>query len=178
MPRHTLAFALGVAVALGLGWFAFPRALYIHQQQPVEFAHRIHAATSGISQCSDCHSLRQDGVFEGIPPIGACAGCHTAQLGSSKSEAALVNSYIKEGREVPWLKNYQQPANVWFSHGIHIRLAGLKCSDCHGTFGDSGLQPYAVDRLSGYSRRILDMSDCQDCHHKRHLEVSCLGCHQ
>ena len=52
---------------------------------------------------------------------------------------------------------------------------------------------YEQDRISGYSRDVdghslarlgrtpgdgMKMSDCEDCHHRRNVEVGCLGCHQ
>jgi hypothetical protein len=179
MARGTLVFGLGVAVALAAGWFAFPRALYLHAQQPVEFRHKTHAEKSGTAQCGDCHSFRDDGSFAGIPRIEACAACHADRIGTSRAEAVLVDSYIKKGRETPWLDNYRQPANVWFSHAIHTRLAKLSCQECHGAYGTGdGEPPYESNRISGYSRTVLDMNGCEDCHRKHRVEVSCLGCHK
>jgi hypothetical protein len=179
MGRGFVAFGLGVAAALALGWLAFPRAVYVRRAQPVEFRHKIHAEKSGVTQCGDCHTLRADGAFEGIPRAAACAGCHTDPVGSSKAEATLVNDYIKKGREVDWLESSRQPDNVWFSHAIHIKRAGLKCAECHQNYGESATQPAdELNRISGYHRRTLDMSVCEDCHRKRGAQAGCLGCHK
>ena len=174
MTRGSAAFGLGVAVALAAGWLVFPRALYVRHAQPLAFRHQIHAHKSGMAQCTDCHVLRADGTFAGIPRLDSCATCHAEPMGTSQGEAVLVSQYIKKGREVPWQESYRQPANVWFSHAIHTQQAKLKCAECHEPDG----QPDDVNRISGYNRRALTMSDCEDCHRNRHVEVSCLGCHQ
>ena len=194
MRRGSLVFALGVAVALFAGWVALPRALYVQRQQPVEFHHKLHAEKSGVAECRDCHALRDDGTFAGIPAMEKCSGCHSERIGESKAEATLVDAYIKTGHETPWLVYARQPANVWFSHAIHVRRAGLKCTECHGNDGESDqLKVYELNRVSGYSRDIwghsltrlhrspgdgMKMSDCEGCHRKHKVEVGCLGCHK
>lgn len=192
--RYTLVFSLGLMVALFGGWFVFPRVLYVQKQQPLDFPHRTHAAKSGIADCSECHLLGEDGSFAGLRAAEKCAGCHSERIGESKAEAILVNDYIKPGREIPWLVYSRQPANVWFSHAIHVKRGGLACLECHSTHGESdSVRPLELNRISGYSRDIwghsisrlrrtphegMKMSDCEQCHQRHHLEVSCLGCHE
>jgi menaquinone reductase, multiheme cytochrome c subunit len=179
MARSALVFGFGVATALAAGWFAFPRALYLRSEQPVAFHHKTHAEKSGTAQCGDCHSFREDGAFGGIPRMEACAACHAERIGTSQAEARLVDGYIKKGRETPWRELYGQPPNVWFSHTIHTRLAKLTCKECHGAYGGANdLPPYERNRVSGYSRKVLDMNGCEECHRQRGVEVSCLGCHE
>jgi menaquinone reductase, multiheme cytochrome c subunit len=192
--RILVVFGFGFALAILTGWVAFPRALYVHRAQPLEFHHKTHSEKSGLVQCDSCHAIGSNGEFSGIPKIEVCAGCHAEKLGTSKSEAILVDDYIKAGRETPWLVYERQPNNVWFSHATHTRLAGLACSDCHGNYGESDqLRVYEQNRISGYSRDIwghsisrlrraphdgMKMSDCEDCHRRHHVEVGCLGCHE
>jgi menaquinone reductase, multiheme cytochrome c subunit len=194
MARNTLVFGFGLAVALLVGWVAFPRVLYSRQNQPIAFHHKTHAEKSGSAQCSDCHALSDDGKFAGIPSTGTCAGCHAEPMGASKDEAVLVNDFIKAGKPVPWKVYARQPANVWFSHAIHTRRGGLECKQCHSTYGETDeVRVYEQNRISGYSRDIwghsisrirftrhdgMKMSDCEDCHRQRHVETSCLSCHQ
>lgn len=179
MTRSVLVFSFGAVTALAAGWFAFPRTLYVRSEQPVAFRHKTHAEKSGTAQCVDCHSFREDGTFGGIPRMEACAACHAEQVGTSKAEATLVNAYIKKGRETPWLVLDRQPQNVWFSHTIHTRLGHLTCQECHGAYGDRDEQlPFEADRISSYSRKVMDMNACEDCHRKRGVVVSCLGCHE
>jgi hypothetical protein len=179
MLRASLAFAIGLATALAAGWGVFPRVLYRGQAQPLEFRHKTHAAKSGSAECTSCHVLREDGEFAGLPSTDTCAGCHAEPMGTTKAEAALVADYVKPRRETPWLVYARQPANVRFSHAIHIRRAGLECKQCHGAHGDSDeVALYRQDRISGYSRTLLTMSACESCHRDRHVEAGCLGCHE
>jgi len=192
--RSSLVFAFGLAAALLAGWVVFPRVLYSQRQQPLDFLHKTHAEKSGLADCAECHSIREDGKFAAFPANEKCAGCHSEKVGDSKAEAILVDRYIKPGQDTPWLVYSRQPANVWFSHAIHVKRASLACSECHSSYGGSDrVRVYEVNRISGYSRDIwghsmsrlrrsagdgMKMSDCEDCHRKRNLEIGCLGCHQ
>lgn len=192
--RNVIVFSIGVLVALVLGWVVFPRVLYVKKSQPIDFLHKTHAEKSGIADCGECHTIRDDGSFAGLPPMEKCAGCHSDKIGDSKAEAILVNNYIKPGHETPWLLYSGQPANVWFSHAIHVKRANLACTECHSTYGESDqVRPYELNRISGYSRDIwghsmsrlrraphegMKMSDCENCHKKHGMDVGCLGCHE
>jgi menaquinone reductase, multiheme cytochrome c subunit len=192
--RNPLVFAFGVAVALFLGWVAFPRVLYSQKHQPLDFLHKTHAEKSGLTDCAECHVIREDGIFAGLPATEKCAGCHSERIGDSKAERILVDSYIKPAQETPWLVYSRQPANVWFSHAIHVKRAKLSCAECHSSYGEQdSVRMYQVNRISGYSRDLwghsisrlrnrphegMKMSDCEKCHRQRNLEVGCLGCHQ
>jgi hypothetical protein len=192
--RNTFVFGLGVAIALLAGWVIFPRALYVRQNQLLAFHHKTHAEKSGFTECGQCHALRDDGTFGGIPSSDTCTSCHSERMGASHDEAVLVDNYVKTGQEVPWLVYARQPANVWFSHAIHVQRAGLACAECHSTYGQSDeVRIYEQNRLSGYSRDIwghsisrirlgrhdgMKMDDCEDCHRRHHVQVGCLGCHQ
>lgn len=194
MARNTFFFGFGLAAALFAGWVLFPRALYVQKNQPLDFLHKTHAEKSGVADCAECHTIREDGTFAGLPPMEKCAGCHSDRIGDSKAAATLVDAYIKTGHETPWLVYSRQPANVWFSHAIHVKRAGLACTECHSNYGESDqVRLYQVNRISGYSRDIwghsisrlrraphegMKMSDCEGCHRRHHLEVGCLGCHQ
>ena len=192
--RSAIVFGLGLTFALFAGWFVFPRMLYVQKRQPLDFLHKTHADKSGVAECGECHALRDDGSFAGLPPSEKCAGCHSERIGESKAEATLVNDYIKPGHEISWRVYSRQPANVWFSHAIHLKRAGLACVECHSTYGESDqVRVLEVNRISGYSRDIwghsisrlrraphegMKMSDCEACHQRHNLEVGCLGCHQ
>lgn len=179
MSRNMLISGFGLACALLAGWGVFPRELYVQRREPLEFSHKLHAEKSGVADCNQCHAFRDDGTFVGVPPLETCAACHSAQMGASRDEAALVDNYVKPGKPVAWVKHAQQPANVWFSHAIHVKRGGLACKDCHASFGQSDQLPVIKqDRISGYSRDIMTMSQCEDCHRRHNIEASCLGCHK
>ncbi len=179
--------------ALGTGWIGFPLAIYKSRPQPVDFSHKVHAEKAG-SQCEDCHSFRDDGTFAGIPTLDKCAVCHAAPMGTSVAEKKFIDQYVTPGREPQWASYARQPENVYFSHAAHVRLARLKCEQCHGEQKSSDKpRLYQEDRISGYSRDIwgrsasrvalrteggMRMDDCVACHRRRGLEHSCLDCHK
>jgi len=114
-------------------------------------------------------------------------------MGNTEAEKRFIETYVTPNREPAWLSYAGQPMNVFFSHATHVRLAGLKCDECHGAVGSSdGLRAQYQDRISGYSRDVLpvagwkrggaghsmSMDDCVACHRARGMEHSCLDCHQ
>src|SRR5690349_17898482 len=130
--RGTAMFLLGFAATMWAGWFAFPRVLYSTGSQPLNFSHKVHAGEKVGMSCDDCHGIGEDGRFAGIPRVEKCAGCHAEPVTESADEQLLVTRYVKTEREVPWLVYSRQPDNVAFSHAIHVKLAKLKCEQCHG----------------------------------------------
>jgi hypothetical protein len=171
-------FLAGVAIALGAGWAGFPRAIYRTRPQPVDFSHKVHADKAG-TKCEDCHALREDGSFAGLPALEKCAGCHAAPMGTTPAEKAFIDQYVTPGREPVWATYAHQPENVYFSHAAHIRNAKVKCEECHGDVGASDkLRPVRVDRVSGYTAETMRMQACIDCHQRNNVTDSCLECHK
>jgi len=171
-------FLAGVLSALGAGWVGFPRLIYKTAPQPVSFSHKVHAEKAG-SKCEDCHALRPDGTFAGIPPLEKCAGCHAAPMGTTPAEKAFIDQYVTPGRDPQWGDYAHQPENVFFSHAAHIRSGKVKCEDCHGDMGKSDtLPPYSEDRISGYSPETMSMDTCIECHQRDKVVDTCLECHQ
>jgi hypothetical protein len=144
--------------------------------------------------CQDCHTIRQDGSFAGIPGIESCAACHSEPVGSTTNEKRFVADYVKQNRQVPWFVYSRQPVNARFPHVIHVNRGKLACETCHGGHGRSErLRDYEQNRISGYSRDIwgqniariglkpgegMKMTDCESCHRERGVAAGCLGCHQ
>jgi hypothetical protein len=171
-------FLAGVLIALGAGWAGFPRAIYQTRPQPVDFSHKVHADKAG-TKCDDCHALREDGSFAGVPALEKCSGCHAAPMGSTPAEKAFIDGYVTPNREPRWVTYAEQPANVYFSHAAHVRSNKVKCEDCHGEIGTSDtLRPARLDRVSGYSSQTMRMQACMDCHAKNSVTDSCLECHK
>ena len=68
MTRRTLiSFAAGLTLALTFGWLGLPPLLYARAEQPLRFSHRTHTSDKTGYKCEDCHALREDGRFAGIP---------------------------------------------------------------------------------------------------------------
>jgi hypothetical protein len=175
-----IAFFAGVLAALGVGWGGFPVALYRRVPQPVDFSHKIHGDKAG-AKCEDCHALRDDGTFAGVPALDKCSGCHAQPMGTSAREKRFIDAYVTTNREIPWQTYSRQPQNVYFSHAFHVKLARLDCGQCHGPEGQSDtLPPVRVDRISLYSgsAHFQNMDACEDCHRQRGAANSCLACHK
>jgi hypothetical protein len=178
MFRGAIPFIAGVAVAVCTGWYAFPHALYRHTPQPLQFSHRVHADKAGM-KCEDCHSFRADGSFTGIPQIEKCAGCHATPAGNTDDEKLLVDRYVTPNREIPWKVYARQPDNAWFPHAFHVKVANLACERCHGEHGKTGrLREYESDRVSGYTKTGMKMSDCEGCHDRERVTTGCIDCHK
>ena len=187
MIRGLILFAAGAALASTAGWVGLPRLLYRQQSQPVAFSHKVHSE-KGAMACADCHSLRSDGSFAGIPGVAKCAECHSAPMGETKAEAAFVADYVTPNREPQWLSYARQPDNAWFPHGVHLKRAKLTCEQCHGGQGKSDKLPlFEVNRISGYSRDVMGwpgkstgmrMDNCIHCHEQHGLHQTCLDCHK
>jgi hypothetical protein len=191
--RGFIPFAAGAALALAAGWIAFPYAIYQSRPQPVDFSHKVHAEKAS-AKCEDCHALRDDGAYAGVPSLDKCTGCHAAAMGTTAAEKRFIDTYVTPNREPEWLPYARQPGNVFFSHAAHLKLAQLKCEQCHAAEGASDtLRPHYRDRISGYSRDVLpvaawnrakgpghsmSMDDCVACHRSHGLEHSCMDCHQ
>jgi len=193
-PRAMAGFLAGAVVALGAGWVAFPRVLYRRAAQPLQFSHRLHTGERVGLACEECHALAADGRFSGIPRIEKCAACHAEPQGKTADEKRLVEEYVAKGLEIPWLVYSRQPENAYFSHAPHLKLAKLKCEQCHGPQGEGdSLRPFERNRISGYSRDIwgrsisrlrrarwegMKMDDCSRCHARSGVRESCLTCHK
>ena len=194
MFRSSLLFVAGIAAALAAGWLAFPRVLYKAESQPFQFSHSVHTGEKGGMKCEDCHSLRADGTFTGVPRLEKCAGCHSAPMGTTKDEKLFVERYVTPGKEVPWKVYSQQPDNAYFPHAWHVNLAKLQCERCHGDHGKTGdLRAFEQNRISGYSRGVegallvrtsggkttgMKMSDCEHCHSEKGVTTACIDCHK
>ena len=154
--RGKLVFFAGMAAALAAGWAGFPYALYERRPQPLQFNHAVHMGDKGSMKCEDCHALRDDGSFAGIPALEKCSGCHAQPLGQTQAEKVLVEKYVTPNREIPWEVYSRQPENVWFPHSPHIKLAKLACAECHGDHGKTtSLRPFERNRAERVQPRYL-----------------------
>lgn len=173
VKRDAPALLAGVLLALFVGWGLFPQLLYSSAAQPINFNHAIHIGQAGLN-CADCHHLRKDGSFAGIPSLEDCTQCHSAPLGKNPEELRLIENYIKTGKEIPWLNYATQPSHVFFSHAAHA-LASCNschkftqaelCALCHGDMSKStALPPRLKDRITGYGKDIMRMAACERCH--------------
>lgn len=174
-----LFFIAGLVLSMIVGWVIFPKLLYSQKKQPIDFNHELHLQEVDDG-CASCHFFRDDGSFAGVPKNEQCATCHEEVLGESENEAVMVEEYITQDKEIPWLIYSKQPDCVFFSHSAHVKMAEMDCKICHGPIGEStSLKVYEENRISGYSRDIwgknisglkknewdrMKMDDCAACH--------------
>ena len=175
-------FIFGFVASLVVGWVIFPKLLYSHKKQPINFNHALHVELSEEG-CVNCHYFREDGSFSGVPKLAECIECHEEVNGTDPEEKKFVTQYVATGTEVPWLIYSKQPPCVFFSHSAHVKMAKMDCVSCHGHIGESTeSRVYEENRLTGYSRDIwgkniaglnknswdrMKMNDCADCHATR-----------
>jgi len=191
-------FLVGLVAVIVAGWWRFPKALYSTNVQPLRFDHVTHVEDAGMA-CTDCHVLREDGTFAGLPDIEQCATCHMDVMGEDPDERRLVEEYVHPGREIDWLVYQHQPDNVFFTHAAH-NVA--KCGECHTDFTDETVNalciqchpnvaegheppPVVKNRLTGYSLGTMKMARCEECHanenHREGMTMAnnaCQTCHK
>jgi hypothetical protein len=205
-----ICFLAGFIGALILGWYIFPMLLYSSQPQPMNFNHALHLdpdVVDGIEgdteteRCLYCHSFRDDGTFVGIPTLYACTDCHDDPeypIGETEAEAAFLNNYVADEKEIPWLSYSRQPDCVYFSHIAHVQMGKVECATCHGNHAETEVLPkHKANILTGYPIAIwgknisgfylnkkpsdrMKMDDCAECHTKKGHEENnaCFVCHK
>jgi hypothetical protein len=93
--------------------------------------------------------------------------CHAAVKKDSPHIRKLAR-YHQDNRPVPWVRVYQIPSFVGFSHKAHLD-SGATCEDCHGKVA-------ARDRL--FRETDISMGGCMDCHRARKAPNDCTFCHE
>ena len=169
-----IPFLSGFIPALIVGWMLFPNVLYSRKPQPINFSHAAHRDSS----CQECHFIREDGTYSGIPRIEKCGECHESQMGRTEDERILVEEYIRGDKEIAWRIYSWQPDNVYFSHAPHT-ARGIECAQCHSDVSSEGKLPsYRENRLTGYSRDAMRMITCEKCHVEHGANNNCEICHK
>lgn len=105
------------------------------QQQPIPYSHKTHLAL-GL-KCNSCHKNPDPGEIMGFPAESFCLSCHRTVKSDSPHIAKLAAA-AKDKTPLPWVRIYQIPPNVYFSHRVHTQ-AGATCETCHGPVKDRDL---------------------------------------
>ena len=132
--------------------------------QPVPLSHRRHVA-AGMT-CDNCHQLSKNRKNMQIPGVTECMACHQSVMKTSPAIQKLAQLQ-KEGQQLSWIRVYQLPKFVFFSHQKHLD-AKVRCEVCHGMAGDR-------DVLQ--QERDVSMVSCINCHKLRKASFSCGLCH-
>lgn len=133
------------------------RSLGYEPDQPIKFSHKIHAGENKIS-CDYCHTGANKSKHASIPPASLCLNCHNvirSGTNTGESEIEKIHQYVESGKPVPWVKVYNLPDHVFFSHAQHVNVGKVDCKTCHGDVADMGRIQQVND---------LGMGWCINCH--------------
>lgn len=137
----------------------------IAQTQPVPYSHKTHLGL-GL-KCNDCHKNPDPGEMMGFPPVSFCMTCHVSVKADSPHIQKLAAA-AKENKQLPWVRVYQIPTYVYWSHRTHTQ-AGATCESCHGPVPQRDIITKEV---------VHNMGTCMDCHRKNKASSDCSFCHE
>ena len=134
--------------------------------QPVPYSHKTHVAL-GL-ECTQCHTNPEGGELMTFPPAAVCMGCHQA-IAADRPTIKTLAAFVAAGTPVPWVRVYETPDYVYWSHGAHLR-AKVTCAECHGDVA-------ALDVMSQQTD-VVTMLGCRRCHDQRQVFTDCTDCHE
>ena len=133
--------------------------------QPLPFSHKAHLK-QGL-ECLGCHTNPDPGEKMGFSSTTQCMACHE-DVAADKPAIKELARFHRNREAVPWIRIYQNPDWVWFSHRAHIE-AGAKCDRCHGA---------VAQRDALWKEVPLTMESCMKCHRENNASNACNYCHE
>ena len=133
--------------------------------QPLPFSHKQHLEL-GL-ECQGCHTNPDPGEKMGFSSTTECMVCHEEIAADKPAIKELTKFHQKKGA-VPWVRIYQNPDWVWFSHRAHLE-AGAKCDRCHGA---------VAQRDALWKEVPITMESCMKCHSENNASNACNYCHE
>jgi hypothetical protein len=91
--------------------------------------------------------------------------CHLLVRNGTRSggiEIAKVLSAFDSMKPIEWVKVYNLPDHVFFSHAQHVGVGGVSCQECHGKVEEMDIVKQIPD---------LSMGWCINCHRSRKLDI-------
>jgi len=135
-------------------------------EQPIPYSHKKHLAL-GL-ECRQCHVNPDAGELMTFPKIEICMGCHQA-IATDKPAIQKLAGFAKAGTPVPWVRVYDTPDYVFWSHGAHL-AAKVDCVECHGKVADQEVMQQQTD--------VVTMLGCRRCHDAKQVFTDCGDCHE
>jgi Cytochrome c7 and related cytochrome c/Class III cytochrome C family len=135
-------------------------------KQPIAFSHKAHAGALKLP-CKMCHPNPDPGELMTISPASSCMKCHSA-IKTDSPEIQKLSEFAKSGSPIPWVRVYEIPSFVKFSHRVHGEK-GNSCQECHGQ---------AATREQLFRETNLTMAGCMDCHQAKKASLDCAVCHE
>ncbi len=138
-------------------------------RQPIAYNHELHVKKLEMA-CDACHVGSRNGEVATIPALSTCADCHQQANGTSAEEKKVVEA-VAANRAIPWVRLYDLPRHVFFTHRRHVLVAAIPCERCHGDMGSQARPP---------PRQLvaLSMDECLRCHRERGVTQDCDACHR
>jgi Zn ribbon nucleic-acid-binding protein len=134
-------------------------------RQPIAFSHQLHAG-AGV-KCSSCHFNAETDEQAGLPSVSDCVQCHR-RVRSSRALMQTLSSHESSGKDIQWVRVYDLPDFVFFSHKVHLR-ASADCRTCHGQ----------VERRTVlWKEKDISMKACVACHKEKGASTACNYCHE
>ena len=134
-------------------------------EQPIPFSHKLHAGAQNL-KCATCHKNPDPGERMGLATPALCMQCHEEVKTDSPAIQKLAE-FAKDKREIKWVRLYEIPSYVFFSHRTHI-TANVTCAECHGEVKE-------LERM--YKAKPVNMANCVNCHQAKGASVDCTFCH-
>jgi len=134
-------------------------------EQPIPYSHKTHLAL-GL-KCQNCHTNPAPGNMMTFPATSKCMQCHT-DVAKNKPAIEKLAEFSKSGQPIPWVRVYELPAGVNWSHRTHLQ-AGMQCTMCHGQVA----QLNAMAEITG----VTSMASCIGCHQAHNAPTVCHTCH-
>ncbi|HPQ08871.1 MAG TPA: cytochrome c3 family protein [Bacteroidia bacterium] len=145
-------------------------------EQPIKFSHKIHAGDNEIA-CQYCHNSVEKSRHSGIPTVNVCMNCHKGiQEGPNTGKTEIAKIYAAAGYDpstgkydpakanpIRWIKVYNLPDHVYFSHQQHVVVGKLDCEKCHGNVKEMDV----VEQ-----KNPLTMKWCINCHRETEVQMA------
>ena len=152
-----LGSAIFITYSIAENAIAMGRSKDYAPDQPIKFSHKVHAGQNR-TDCIYCHSSAVDSKSAGIPPVNVCMNCHLLIRNGTRSGsmeiAKIINAY-EEKKPIKWVRVYNLPDHVFFSHAQHVSAGGISCQQCHGKVEENDVIRQVPD---------LSMGWCVNCH--------------
>jgi mono/diheme cytochrome c family protein len=144
-------------------------------EQPIRFSHALHVGQNQI-ECQYCHTGVEKSRHASIPGTQICMNCHKyVQEGPKygKDEIAKIYDYsgwdadkgkfVREPKNIEWVKIHNLPDHVYFNHSQHVKVGGIDCKTCHGKVDE-----YEVMKQFA----PLSMGWCINCHRQTEVKFA------
>jgi cytochrome c553 len=139
--------------------------------QPIKFPHDLHAGIMKIN-CQYCHSGAYKSKNASIPSLNVCMNCHKVVKTESPEIHKIYDALgydpqtqkydSTKAKPIQWVRIHNLPDFAYFNHSQHVKVAGLRCQQCHGP----------VETMKEvYQYSPLTMKWCIQCHKRTDVNM-------